>query len=87
VNLEELDDYVTLWGYKTDRDFSTLYAETSPQDYIHVRKQGQQFVVDVHGSPTTLLRDICSFFHTAGIPANFLSKSPPTAKRFYGKPK
>jgi hypothetical protein len=84
-SLDTLQDVITLWGFKTDRDHMTVYAETSPEDYVCIRREGVYTVVDVYDTPTTLLAKLGDFFHTAKIPARFVSKKPSTKRRQYGK--
>lgn len=87
VTLEELADHIALWGYKVDSDFSGVRAETSPEDYVVISRRGPYFHVDVYDSPTSLLRDLGTFFHTSHMPAKFEMKRQSTKQRKFHGPK
>jgi hypothetical protein len=79
--LEMLEDMLTLWGYKTDSDFSTVHAEMTPEDYVNITLRNGKFTVEVYDTPTKLLRDLGDFFASSKTPAEFILRAPSTKKR------
>lgn len=85
MNLEQIKDMCELWGYKVDRDYQSVRASESDEDYVVVYRKGDSFLVEVYDTPATILRDLGSFLHGCKEPTQIVLVRPSTKKRKYGR--